>query len=216
MSLAGMPAAFASFGWERIRGVVFDFGGVISVAPRRADTGDWALYDICAPWGVPRACLEAGWHAYRAAWDGGLISFDEMYRRIFASAGVTLTPEMREALWQADPVGWIRELRADTLSFMRTLKAAGFRLGILSNMSPDFHEKLFAPRAAAYRELADVEVISGFEKCCKPARAIYDLTASRMGMDPASLLFFDDTPENVAAACAYGWQAALYPASPVL
>lgn len=187
-------------------GVVFDFGGVISVSPMEG----WELYPFCAARGVDRTTVEAGWKRYRHLWDGGFISFDEMYRRIFADAGVEISAADLEELWEIDAVGWIRNLRPETLDLMRMLKAQGKKLGILSNMSPDFHDRLFVPRAADYRALADVEVISGLEKLYKPERPIYDLTQRRMGLSPERLLFLDDTPVNVKAARSYGWQAEVY------
>ena len=187
-------------------GVVFDFGGVISVSPMEG----WELYPFCAARGVDRTTVEAGWKRYRHLWDGGFISFDEMYRRIFANAGVEISAADLEELWEIDAVGWIRNLRPETLDLMRMLKAQGKKLGILSNMSPDFHDRLFVPRAADYRALADVEVISGLEKLYKPERPIYDLTQRRMGLSPDRLLFLDDTPVNVNAARSYGWQAEVY------
>lgn len=187
-------------------GVVFDFGGVISVSPMEG----WELYPFCAARGVDRTTVAAGWKRYRHLWDGGFISFDEMYRRIFADAGVEISGADLEELWEIDAVGWIRNLRPETLDLMRMLKAQGKKLGILSNMSPDFHDRLFVPRAADYRALADVEVISGLEKLYKPERPIYDLTQRRMGLSPERLLFLDDTPVNVNAARSYGWQAEVY------
>ena len=187
-------------------GVVFDFGGVISVSPMEG----WELYPFCAARGVDRTTVAAGWKRYRHLWDGGFISFDEMYRRIFADAGVEISGADLEELWEIDAVGWIRNLRPETLDLMRMLKAQGKKLGILSNMSPDFHDRLFVPRAADYRALVDVEVISGLEKLYKPERPIYDLTQRRMGLSPERLLFLDDTPVNVNAARSYGWQAEVY------
>ena len=187
-------------------GVVFDFGGVISVSPMEG----WELYPFCAARGVDRTTVAAGWKRYRHLWDGGFISFDEMYRRIFADAGVEISAVDLEELWEIDAVGWIRNLRPETLDLMRMLKAQGKKLGILSNMSPDFYDRLFVPRAADYRALADVEVISGLEKLYKPERPIYDLTQRRMGLSPDRLLFLDDTPVNVHAARSYGWQAEVY------
>ena len=187
-------------------GGVFDFGGVISVSPMEG----WELYPFCAARGVDRTTVAAGWKRYRHLWDGGFISFDEMYRRIFADAGVEISGADLEELWEIDAVGWIRNLRPETLDLMRMLKAQGKKLGILSNMSPDFHDRLFVPRAADYRALVDVEVISGLEKLYKPERPIYDLTQRRMGLSPDRLLFLDDTPVNVNAARSYGWQAEVY------
>ena len=45
-------------------GVVFDFGGVISVSPMK----DWSLYPYCASKGVDRSAMDAGWKRYRHLW----------------------------------------------------------------------------------------------------------------------------------------------------
>ncbi len=190
-----------------VDGVVFDFGGVISISPIEG----WALYPFCAARGLDRVAVMAGWQKYRHLWDGGFISFNEMYRRIFADAGQTISDADLEQLWEIDAVAWIRDLRPDTLELMRRLKAAGKKIGILSNMSPDFHDRLFVPRAAEYRALADAEVISGLVKLYKPERPIYDLMAQRLGLPGNRLLFLDDTPKNIEAARSYGWQGEVFP-----
>ena len=191
-----------------VDGVVFDFGGVFTVSPL---AGEWPVYAYCAKCGVDRAAVDRGWQRYRNLWDGGFISFEELYRRTFADAGVTLDDAQVDDLWELDAVGWIRTLRDDTLALMRRLKASGKKLGVLSNMSPDFHERLFVPRCAAYRALLDAEVISGLELLYKPEEPIYRLTERRMGLPPDRLLFLDDTEANVLAARAFGWHAEVYP-----
>ena len=191
-----------------VDGVVFDFGGVFTVSPL---AGDWPVYTYCAKFGVDRAAVDRGWKRYRHLWDGGFIPFAELYRRTFADAGVTLDAAQVDDLWELDAVGWIRTLRDDTLALMRRLKASGKKLGVLSNMSPDFYERLFVPRCAAYRALLDAEVISGLELLYKPEEPIYRLTERRMGLPPDRLLFLDDTEKNVLAARAFGWHAEVYP-----
>lgn len=187
-------------------GVVFDFGGVLTVSP----VGNWPLYPFCAERGVDRAAMDAGWTRYRHLWDGGFITFAEMYQRIFADAGRTLSASDVDVLWHLDAEAWIQTPRADSLALMRRVKAAGKKIGILTNMSPDFYERLFVPRMAAYRALADAEVVSGLEHLYKPEKPIYDLMAQRLGLPADRLLFFDDTQKNVDAARAYGWQAERY------
>ena len=187
-------------------GVVFDFGGVMTVSPREG----WDLYPYCAARGVDREAVERGWKKYRHLWDGDFISFKELYRRTFAEAGKTVSEAELAELWEIDAVGWIRHPRPDTLELMQRIKAAGKKIGILSNMSSDFYEKLFVPRMAEYRALADAEVISGLEKLFKPERPIYDLMAARLSLEPSRLIFLDDTPLNVEAARLFGWQAEVY------
>jgi putative hydrolase of the HAD superfamily len=129
----------------------------------------------------------------------------------FADAGLPPpTPEQLERLWELDAVGWVKELSADTLALMKDLKSAGKKIGILSNMSEDFHERLFVPRCAEYRALADVEVISGKVRMFKPERPIYDLAAERLNLDPKDILFLDDTESNVVAARRWGWRSHVY------
>jgi len=196
---------------QGVEGVVFDFGGVISLPLRK----EQELYPYCAAKGVDRAAIDRGWKNYRHLWDGGFISFEELYRRIFVDAGCPPPDEVTLAeLWEIDAVGWIRDLRPDTLELMRHLKAAGKKIGILSNMSPDYYERLYVPRAAAYRALADAEVISGLVNLYKPEKPIYDLMAQRIGLPPERLLFLDDVPSNVEAARSYGWQSEVYMAAP--
>ena len=190
------------------RGVVFDFGGVISVSMLECPD----LFAYCARLGLDRAGFDAGWKNYRHLWDGGFNTFEEMYRRIFADVGVSLTAEQYATLWELDAVGWIRTLRPETLKLMRRLKANGKKIGILTNMSPDFHEKLFVPRCAAYRAEADAEVVSGLVHLYKPQREIYTLMEERLGLPGPALFFVDDMEPNVVAARNYGWQAEVYPA----
>jgi FMN phosphatase YigB (HAD superfamily) len=113
-------------------------------------------------------------------------------------------------LWELDAAGWTKTISSRTLALMKDLKAIGKKIGILSNMSEDFHERLFAPRCAEHRALADAEIISGFEKLVKPDRPIYDLAAERIGIAPGDLLFLDDTESNVLAARKWGWRSHVY------
>jgi nicotinate-nucleotide adenylyltransferase len=207
--VAGMvPPAVADF--LDAKGVVFDFGGVISVSPRN---DSWPLYGYCEKLGLSRAAFDASWDRFRAGWDAGEYDFAGLYARTFELAGLPPpTSAQLEELWRLDAESWVRELSGETLGLMRDLKAMGKRIGILSNMSEDFHRRLFAGACAGYRALADVEVISGIERMVKPDREIYDLAARRMGFAPGELLFLDDTEANVAAARDLGWRSQIYKA----
>ena len=105
-----------------VDGVVFDFGGVMTVSPK---DDNWPVYAYCAKFGVDRAAVDRGWQRYRNLWDGGFIAFEELYRRTFADAGVTLEAAQLGDLWELDAVGWIRTLREDTLALLYRLKASG-------------------------------------------------------------------------------------------
>lgn len=203
MTLAGIERKCAD-----VDGVVFDFGGVMTVSPI---DDDWPVYAYCAKFGVDRAAVDRGWQRYRNLWDGGFISFAELYGRTFSDAGVTIGAAQLDVLWELDAADWFRTLRTDTLALMRRLKASGKKLGVLSNLSPESYERLYVPRCAEYRALLDAEVISGLELLFKPEEPIYRLTERRMGLPPDRLIFLDDTEANVLAARAFGWRAEVYP-----
>ena len=203
MTLSEIESACAG-----VDGVVFDFGGVMTVSPK---DDDWPVYAYCAKFGVDRAAVDRGWQRYRNLWDGGFIPFAELYGRTFADAGATIGAAQLDVLWELDAADWFRTMRTDTLALMRRLKASGKKLGVLSNLSPESYERLFVPRCAEYRALLDAEVISGLELLYKPEEPIYRLMERRMGLPPDRLIFLDDTEANVLAARAFGWRAEVYP-----
>lgn len=205
--LGGMvPPPVADF--LEAKGVVFDFGGVISLSPL-GDGG--ALHAYCASLGLTRESFDDGWRKFRAKWDGGECTFAELYRLTFENAGLPPpTDAQLKELWRLDAEGWVRTISPRTLGLMRDLKAAGKKIGILSNMSEDFHDILFVPRCAEHIALADAKVISGMEHLVKPDRPIYDLMAKRLGLEPRDLLFLDDTESNVSAARRWGWRSLVY------
>lgn len=199
--------------FDRADGYVFDFGGVISVSPM--PKWERTLYPYCESIGLDRRFVIEGFQKYRRLWDSDQLSFYEMYVKVFADAGLPPpTDEQFAEIVRFDKCSWVDDLRADTLELMREIKAAGKKIGILSNQSSDFFHDCYVKRCGAYRELADVEVISGIEKLYKPDPAIYRLCEERMGIPAARLCFFDDFIENVEGARALGWQSVQYP--PVL
>lgn len=205
-----VPSVVADF--VEAKGVMFDFGGVISLSPFL--NGD-ELRSYCETIGLSRAAFDEGWRKFRAKWDGGECTFRDLYRMTFANAGLPPPTEAQfEELWKLDAEGWVRTLSRHTLNLMKDLKSVGKRIGILSNMSEDFHDRLFVPRCAEYIALTDAEIISGMERMVKPDRQIYDLAARRMGLAPDELLFLDDTKANVDAAISYGWHSHVYRAEP--
>lgn len=185
---------------KTIRGIVFDFGGVISLP---MDPAFLPKVQTLTGW-RPEQTL-AGWRRHRAGMDANAISARELYRRLAADDGQTLAPDTIDALVEADFAAWARP-NPETLAWARALKAKGYRIGILTNMPTDFLP-WFDRCAAEFRTLADAEVISGAEGIVKPNPAIYALLARRIALPPEALLFLDDTLANVEAARACGWHA---------
>ncbi len=189
---------------EKILGVVFDSGGVISMPQ------DPAFFPVARQLtGLTDEAFREGWLRHRPGLDDGSYPLAEMYHRILADNGCdTLSASDLKALCKADFDSWAHPNLA-TFELAKDLKRLGLRLGILTNMPEEFIP-WFDRMAGAFRKLADAEVISGCVRLIKPDPAIFDLMAERMALKPVNLLFLDDMDYNVKAAQACGWHAARF------
>lgn len=191
---------------DGIDGVVFDYGGVVVRTPG----DDWAIYPLFERHGLPRHAVGEGIRKYRGPADNGDITLPAMYRAILRDAGLDEPcPGFCDEAAALDAEAYSVFIPS-TFALMVELKARGMRLGLLSNMSEYYYRGYYLKRAGRIREMFDAETVSWSLRLSKPGRPIYDIAAGAMGVPPARLLFLDDTPANVEAARAYGWQAEVF------
>ena len=98
-----------------------------------------------------------------------------------------------------------------SVRLLRALRRTGHPVFALSNFGAQTLE--MAQLEYPFLEEFDQRYISGELGVIKPNPAIYQLLEDGCGVSPASLLFVDDRPENVAAARARGWQTHLFETS---
>lgn len=90
---------------------------------------------------------------------------------------------------------------APTAELIAELKAAGYRLFVLSNMSKDYIEFL---REMPVFQHFDGEIVSCEVGLIKPEREIYNLLLDRYNLVPEQTMFIDDRKPNVDAAAEVG------------
>jgi putative hydrolase of the HAD superfamily len=184
---------------DGIRGVVFDFGGVLSEnfdpGTARAyelelglepDTLAAAIFD-CEPW------LEVS---------QGRIS-EALYRERFG-AGLPhpVSPERLAALWKF--VFELTGIRAGMPELIAETRARGFRVALLSNERPSLRTTLERWDLAS---LFDYIVISAEVGMRKPDPAIYRRAAEGLALPAETCVFIDDREGNVLAAREVGMHA---------
>lgn len=188
----------------KIKAVVFDYGGVMtsSTAPDR-------VIALAREKGIAWDVIACGFAAHRLDYDAGRITLAEMYALIWRDAGLEVDAATIAAFLKADDESWV--FRNDrTVEWMRTLKSRGFKVGILTNMSPAFAANWFRPKYADVLAFVDALVVSGDVGIVKPQREIYDLMRERIGVPADGICFFDDAEKNVRAAREAGWNALLF------
>ncbi len=183
----------------KISGVVFDFGGVMttSTMPQR-------VVELAKEKGIDWDVFARGFSAHRLDYDIGDVSLAELYEKIWSDAGISVDAETNAAFIKADDESWLYR-NERTLEWMRSLKARGFKIGILTNMGPVFAKEHFRTRFADFIALADAMVISGEAHMVKPNREIYDLLRDRIALPAAEICFVDDLEPNIVGARAAGW-----------
>ena len=184
----------------KIEGVVFDFGGVMSTCATPV-----RVKEITDAKSLPWQAVVDGFAKYRRLYDLGDISVGEFYDRLWRDAGVEVSVEDRAAIEEADTASFLYG-NARTLDWMRSLKAQGYKLGILTNMPRELAPR-FKEHFAAIIAEADALIVSCEVHLVKPMREIYDLTACRLGVDGSAICFFDDSELNCQGARDAGWQA---------
>ena len=165
--------------------IVFDLGGVLFARDRSKCTQEF--HDFFSF--IRSEPMPAFWEDY----DRGVLTLDEVTGIL---SGVNACPRakceeyLRLSIDMQEPVAPTERLVGD-------LKAAGYRLYVLSNMSREFIA--FLRRFPVYR-LFDGEVVSCEEGTVKPEPRIYEILLERYGLDPAETLFIDDRAANIVAA----------------
>ena len=172
-----------------MKNIVFDLGRVVFAQdPAKSSDHFKQFFSYVSLTPMPQF-----WTDY----DLGVSSFDDVSAKLAAYRGVEVeyaSSMIREAISRQETI-------APTAALIADLKAAGYRLYVLSNMSREFID--FLREQPVYRYF-DGEVVSCEEGVVKPQPEIYDLLLSRFDLDPADTLFIDDREENVEAAASKG------------
>jgi HAD superfamily hydrolase (TIGR01509 family) len=142
------------------------------------------------------ASHEGGWLLYmRAIFEATGLAESEAAR----AAEAAKVEHARFNLWRKVPAGLIAGLRR--------ARAAGIRLGIVSNSEGALKDLL---DRVALSEHFETVVDSGLETVRKPDPAIFRLALARMNIGPEAVLYAGDIPEvDVVGARAAGLDAVL-------
>lgn len=172
-----------------MKNVVFDLGRVVFAQDPAKSTAEFKQFFSY----VSLTPMPQFWTDY----DMGVLSFDQVAEELAAYRGVE--PKFaREMISIA--IGKQETIRP-TEKLIDELKAAGYKLYVLSNMSREFID--FLRKQKVYKNF-DGDVVSCEVGIVKPMPEIYDLLIERFDLDPAETIFIDDRKENVDAAAAKG------------
>lgn len=91
--------------------------------------------------------------------------------------------------------------------FVEMLKSKGYGIYLLSNASPDFHERRIGIPALSF---FDGVIISADHKLLKPEKEIYEKLYETFSLKPEECFFIDDVQANIDGAKATGMDGHCY------
>lgn len=104
----------------------------------------------------------------------------------------------------------IFEVNPRVLGIAAQLRAAGYRLGVLSNTCALHWEYVTSGRYAMFPETFEVHALSYRIGALKPDVAMFRAAAELAGVPPDAIFYVDDIPGHVEGARAAGFDAVVY------
>lgn len=178
-----------------MKNIVFDLGGVLFARDKNKSTQEF--HDFFSF--IRSEQMPLFWEEY----DRGVSTLGEVIDILSRMTGCPRAKCEEFLLLSID----LQETVKPTEQLVGDLKAAGYKLYVLSNMSREFIA--FLRRFPVYG-LFDGEVVSCEEGTVKPEPRIYEILLERYGLGPAETLFIDDRAANIAAAERFGITGQLF------
>lgn len=172
-----------------MKNIVFDLGRVVFAQnPNKSSEEFRRFFSYVAQSPMPQFWVD---------YDMGVSSFDKVVSDLSAYRGVD--EEYTRSMILASISR--QETIIPTEALIHDLKAAGYKLYVLSNMSREFIDYL---RQQPVYKYFDGEVISCEEGVVKPMPQIYNILIQRYELDVDHTMFIDDRIENVEVAKTLG------------
>ena len=185
---------------QAVRNVVFDIGGVLA---------DFRMKEFLAAKGfdgpmIKRIVKASVMTAYWGKFERGEMTEEETLQGFIAN-----DPEIAKELAIAyESVAGMLTSRDYAIPLVQGLKAAGYQVWYLSNYS----KKAYVECGESLGFMPDMDggIVSFQVGMTKPDPGMYRLFLERFGLDPASCVFIDDTPENVDVARSLGFHGIVF------
>ncbi|MFT3854452.1 MAG: HAD family hydrolase [Ilumatobacteraceae bacterium] len=198
----------------RVRGVLFDFGNTLFGHDPLAETiaglgfgiGPVAAADLAAR--IDAAAAHPDEAVHRRDLDAAV--WAARWQHLYA-VGDEQWPGLGAAIDAAmhDAAQWVPY--RDTATVLRGLRAAGVKVGVVSNTGWDVRGP-FATHGLA--DAVDGFTLSYEVGAAKPHRAIFAIACARLGVEPAAVLMVGDDARADGGAGALGMPTLLLPPAP--
>lgn len=192
-----------------IKAIVFDIGGILETIPEGGDPTSrfpqmlarWERRLDLTPVALSETIAMMDTRLKSAGKDGalGTCSYDEWVGELRATTDwdEATTDAFMDDHWDT----YIGEPNPELTAYFTSLRPR-YKTALLSNSFVGAREREQAARG--FEDMADLIIYSHEVGLAKPDPRIYALTCERLGVQPAEMIFLDDSPGHIAAARAFG------------
>jgi putative hydrolase of the HAD superfamily len=181
-----------------LKAIIFDYGNVLS-EPQNASE----IHSMAGVLDLPPAEFKTFYWTFREAFDEAKFLPHEYWNKVAQLAGRTLSQPQIDNLIEIDSLSWMHP-RTTIVDWARTVRRAGFRIALLSNMPVTLRD---AVQRCSWLPAFDQRTFSCDLKITKPSPEIYLHCLHGLGLAPLDVLFLDDREPNVQAARNLGMHA---------
>lgn len=180
-------------------GFMLDYGGVM--VHHQSDSDQARLARIAD---IPKDLFTELYWSERSDYDKDVISGIEYWQTIAQRGGTIFTARVIEELIDLDNSSWM-QFDSVMWEWIDQLRAAGKRVGLISNMPRDLGEAL---KSRTQKLSSFDQVTLSYEiHAVKPEPAVYEHCLEGLSTPPEQTLFLDDRIENVQGAELLGIRA---------
>ena len=185
-----------------IKALIFDYGNVLCGPQQLTD-----LQEMAAIFAMPVAEFEPIYWRNRMTYDASKIDAGYYWLQAALEACRTLSEQSIAELRRLDVESWSRP-NPVMAAWARSLRNAGVRTAVLSNMPTDLRLAVTSP--SSWLPEFDHMTFSCDIGVCKPERAIYEHCLQGLGVAASDALFLDDRAENIEASRQAGIHSLLF------
>lgn len=182
--------------------VIFDYGCVLSLAPKPED-----YEPVRKAIGAEPTVFQDLYWRNREAYDLDTLDMPSYWQQLGHAVGATFSPDQIRQIALLDCELWGR-INPVMMEWVRALRACGMKTAIISNISRFVGDYL--RRTAPWANLFDHLCFSGELGIGKPGPAIYHACLKALGVPAAQTLFIDDREVNIVAARAVGMHGIVF------
>lgn len=177
---------------KKIKGIIFDYGGVIS-----KDQDQETVKEMLSILGIDANNFKNIYQQLRHDYDAGLLNGKQYWNKFLEICNIQNLDNKINDLIELDIKSWT-QINEKTTNFIQSLKESNLKIGLLSNMS--IETLAYLKNNFRIFDNFDNLTFSCELNLCKPGLEIYKISYTNLNLQPEECVFIDDTFDNIIAA----------------